>query len=68
MKRYFNQMKEKQVVMIEFDANSVVRTMDICSLFGTNEDIVEITKSQYRRLMYQYKASNTTNLQMTISR
>jgi len=48
MKRYFNMMKAKQVVAVEFSPNSVVRDMDISSLFGgnfeSNKHIVEITK------------------------
>lgn len=68
MKRYFNHMAEKQVVMIEFTPDSVVRNMDICSLFGTEKDIVEISKSEYRRMMYHYNKENETNLSMTITR
>lgn len=68
MKRYFNNMKEKQVVMIEFAPNSIIRDMDICNIFGTHEDIVEVSKSEYRRQMYDYQKQNATNLTMTISR
>ena len=68
MKRYFNQIKEKQAVMIEFAPNSVIRNLDICSLFGTNEDIVEISKSEYLRIKHQYQQINETNMVMTITR
>lgn len=67
MKRYFNNMANKQVIMVEFAPNSVFMTMDICEIFGTSKDIVEISKSEYRRMMYQYRDQNETNFTMTIS-
>lgn len=42
--------------------------MKIGDVFGTNADIVEISKSEYRRQMYEYQKQNETNLTMTISR
>ena len=68
MKRYFNMMGAKQVAMIEFTPNSVVKTMDITSLFGTNKDIVEITKREFTLLSQQYQRANDTNMSMTIIR
>ena len=72
MKRYFNMMKAKQVVAVEFSPNSVVRDMDISSLFGgnfeSNKDIVEITKREFILLSQKYQRDNDTNLSMTIIR
>ena len=69
MKRYFNHIKERQVIMIEYDVNSIVGVMDVCKLFGaSSQDIVEVSKSEYRRLSVMYKNQNETNLSMTISR
>lgn len=69
MKRYFNHIKERQVMMIEYDVNSIVDVMDVCKLFGaSSQDIVEVSKSEYRRLSVMYKNQNETNLSMTISR
>lgn len=61
-------MKEKQVVLVEFAPNSIIKDMDICGIFGTNENIVEVSKSEYRTQMYKYQKLNETNLTMTISR
>ena len=68
MKRYFNMMEEKQVVMVECPENSIITKMDICSLFGTNEDIVEIHKREFILLQSQYQKQNKTNMKMTIVR
>lgn len=68
MKRYFNMMATKQAVMIEFAPNSIVRDMDISSIFGSNKDIVEITKREYILLSQRYQRDNFTNLTMTITR
>lgn len=68
MKRYFNMMATKQAVMIEFAPNSIVRDMDISSIFGSNKDIVEITKREYILLSQKYQRNNATNLTMTITR
>lgn len=68
MKRYFNMMATKQAVMIEFAPNSIVRDMDISSIFGSNKDIVEITKREYILLSQKYQKDNATNLTMTITR
>lgn len=68
MKRYFNMMATKQAVMIEFAPNSIVRDMDISSIFESNKDIVEITKREYILLSQRYQRDNFTNLTMTITR
>ena len=68
MKRYFNLMSTKQVAMIEFEPNSVIRDMDITSIFGSNKDIVEVTKREYILLSQKYQRDNFTNLTMTITR
>lgn len=68
MKRYFNHIAEQQAVKVEFTPDSVVRTMDICSLFGTEKDIVEVSKSEYNRLVQHYQKQHETNLSMTITR
>lgn len=68
MKRYFNDLKGRQVIMIESKANHVLNKMSIEEVFGSNEDIVEVTKSEYLRMKYFYEAENETNLTMTISR
>lgn len=69
MKRWFNDMKNRQVIEIEFTPNSVVRNMDIPALFSEScTDMVEITKSEYRRQMFEYQKQNETNMTMTISR
>ena len=68
MKRYFNLMSNREVAVIEFAPNSVVKTMDIISLFGTNKDIVEITKREFVLLSQQYQRANDTNMSMTIIR
>lgn len=55
--------------MIEYDVNSIVDIMDVCRLFGaSSQDIVEVSRSEYRRLSVMYKNQNETNLSMTISR
>lgn len=68
MKRYFNDLKGRQVIMIESKANHVLNKMSIEEVFGSNEDIVEVTKSEYLRMKYFYESENETNLTMTISR
>ena len=61
-------MATKQAVMIEFAPNSIVRDMDISSIFESNKDIVEITKREYILLSQRYQRDNFTNLTMTITR
>ena len=68
MKRYFNDLKGRQVIMLESKANHVLNKMSIEEVFGSNEDIVEVTKSEYLRMKYFYESENETNLTMTISR
>lgn len=68
MKRYFNNIKEKQVVMIEFPFNSVIKNQSISDLFGSNKDTVEVNKGEYLRLKGVYEEQNETNLTMVISR
>jgi hypothetical protein len=69
MKRYFEQAIEKQVVMIEFASNSVVKAMSVQGLFGDHiEGVYEISKREYIRRAQYYKEHNTTNMVMTISR
>lgn len=67
MKRYFNDLKARQVIMVESKANHVLNKMSIEEVFGSNEDIVEVTKSEYLRMKYFYESENETNLTMTIS-
>lgn len=69
MKRYFNFPNLKQVVKIEFEPTSIVRTLSIPELFDNiDATIVEITKREFIALSCKYKKENETNLSMSIER
>lgn len=69
MKRYFIFPEAKEVVTINFESNSVVRTMDTSELFkGRKDVVVEVGKNQAIAAMAKYRRENETNLTMTITR
>ena len=68
MKRYFNNMSEKQVIKLECSDYSVLAAQEIPSIFGDICEVVEITKTEYLRLEGSYRRTNETSFSITISR